>query len=721
MIATCASLFAQIDIPSLAWEERSDWINVQTDVTPGAVGDGQADDTGAIQAALNMGGPTKSVYLPPGTYRITNTLTITGAAIGCLVVGHGRDTRIIWDGSEGGRMFWSNGVAYSRFVGLSWDGQGKAAVGFDHAAQQRFETEVRHEHEAYRNFTECGIRVGHEQKIASAEILYRNCLFESCGSGLAFLTFNDYDNTVDQCEFRNCGVGIRDNKANFYARNCHFEGSREADFIVGSEHGSSIRRCTSVGARRFVLEAGTIAPLTIQDCRVARWTDPDGAVHLNGSPVLMFDCAFTDPPSDAPPVRLVNAGQTLFVSNNSPEPAARLVGLTPAARLYEIPAGSRGGVIESAEQRFLRDTARLSGKVFDAVRDFGAKGDGKTDDTAAIQAAIDAAREARGNAVAYLPNGFYAISDTLRLSGSDYTFGGAGFRCGLLWRGEEGRPMVELDGAEGVTLANFAAGHHDSGAMKHGDDIRIVSSSGQPCRVLLDEVYAHGMYQKAPDAHGIRMLNLPPGSVVDAMHVQGNLHITGSERATLLFRTSYEGTITVEGPDTERDGFLGFMTRLATLSKPTLRIRDNHSIVMSDFYNEQSDQHLVLEGVPGQPDGAVTICGPKMHTFTQEPVVGIRDYGGRVYYGQSQFYIDPKEPKFVATGTRPVRLILAGHFWYNTTPIFELGPAVTLTTIGNRGVPDQGVDEGALEAMAAALDDLRRLGEIDRELSPNWQ
>ncbi|MBP8952181.1 MAG: hypothetical protein KBI47_07315, partial [Armatimonadetes bacterium] len=465
-------------------------------------------------------------------------------------------------------MFWSNGVAYSRFVGLSWDGQGKAAVGFDHAAQQRFETEVRHEHEAYRNFTECGIRVGHEQKIASAEILYRNCLFESCGSGLAFLTFNDYDNTVDQCEFRNCGVGIRDNKANFYARNCHFEGSREADFIVGSEHGSSIRRCTSVGARRFVLEAGTIAPLTIQDCRVARWTDPDGAVHLNGSPVLMFDCAFTDPPSDAPPVRLVNAGQTLFVSNNSPEPAARLVGLTPAARLYEIPAGSRGGVIESAEQRFLRDTARLSGKVFDAVRDFGAKGDGKTDDTAAIQAAIDAAREARGNAVAYLPNGFYAISDTLRLSGSDYTFGGAGFRCGLLWRGEEGRPMVELDGAEGVTLANFAAGHHDSGAMKHGDDIRIVSSSGQPCRVLLDEVYAHGMYQKAPDAHGIRMLNLPPGSVVDAMHVQGNLHITGSERATLLFRTSYEGTITVEGPDTERDGFLGFMTRLATLSKP---------------------------------------------------------------------------------------------------------------------------------------------------------
>ena len=104
-------------------------------------------------------------------------------------------------------MFWSNGIAYSRYVGLSWDGRGKAAVGFDHAAQQRFETEVRHEHEAFRNFTGFGIRVGHQQKVASAEILYRNCLFENCGTALAFLTFNDYDNTIDGCEFRDCGIG----------------------------------------------------------------------------------------------------------------------------------------------------------------------------------------------------------------------------------------------------------------------------------------------------------------------------------------------------------------------------------------------------------------------------------------------------------------------------------------------------------------------------------
>jgi hypothetical protein len=705
------------DIPSLAWQKRSDWINVKTDVTPAAVGDGQADDTAAIQAALDCKGDGKTVYLPPGTYRIMKTLVFQGPRHGCLVVGHGRQTRLVWDGPQGGRMFWSNGVAYSRYVGLSWDGRNKAAVGFDHASEKRFETEVRHEHEAFRNFTGFGIRVGNQQKIASAEILYRNCLFENCGTALAFLTFNDYDNTIDGCEFRDCGTGVLDNKGNFYARNCHFAGSRQADFIVGSEHGSSIRRCTSVGSRRFIEERGTIAPLTVQDCHVATWTDPEGAVYLNGSPVLMFDCSFTQPPSDQAPVRLANPAQKLMVSNNRPAAVESLVKTTPAAKLYVIPPGRLGGVIASAERRFLHDSAPVPGRVLEAVRDFGAKADGKSDDTAAIQAAIDAARQASHGAIAYLPTGRYVVSKTLSVTGRDYTVGGSGYRCGLVWRGEVGRPIIEVSGVQNVTLANLAVGNHDFGPMNHGDDIRVNSMSGTPCRLTLDEVSGFGMYQRAPDKHGLHFDQLPPGSVVDAVHVQGNLRITGSDRALLLFRTSYEGTVTIEMPATSQEGLLGFLTRLATQSKPTLRVRDNRSVVMSDFYNEQSDQHLVFEGIPGQPQGAVTIQGPKMHMFTQEPVFDIRNYAGRIYYGQSQFYTEPKEPRFVSKGTQPVHLILAGHFWYGTKPRFELGPEVKLTLVANREVPDRGVDDEAMKAIAAALDDLRRLGELDQRLS----
>lgn len=710
-IVPCA--LAQKDIPALSWTERSDWVNVRTDVTPAAVGDGVADDSAAIQAALNGGPLGRTVYLPPGTYRLTQTLTWNGAGVGCLLVGHGRDTRLVWGGPEGGTMFRSNGLAYTRYVGLSWEGRGRAAVGFDHASANRFETEIRHEHEAFRNFTGYGLRVGNQQQLASAELLYRNCLFEDCGTGLAFLDFNDYDNTVDRCEFRRCGVGIRDNKGNFYARNSHFEASREADIVMGSEHGSSVRRCTSSGSHRFLVQPFTIAPLTLQDCHVARWTAPDGAIILNGSPALVFDCTFTEPPSEAPPISLANASQKLVISANTPLDAAALVQTTPASQITFVPRGERSGVISSASRTFLCDAAPAPGRVFDARTDFGAIGDGVADDTTALQATIDAAREAGDRAIAYLPTGRYRITGTLHITGSNYEFCGSGFQCGLIWAGEPGKTMVEVTDVQDVALTHMVIGGHDFGPMTHGADVLVTTPSGRPCSLFLDEVSAFGMYQKQPDAHGIRFVSLAPGSVIDARHVQGNLVIRDSARATLLFETSYEGTVTVEGGVPLRDGFTGFQTRLGTVTRPGLRVRDNHSLVMSDFYVEQSDQYMTLEGRLGQPAGRVTIQSPKMHMFTQEPVLAISNYTGEVYWGQSQFYIDPKEPRFLATGDRPVRLTLAGHFWYDTKPCWELGPQVDLTLLANRDLPDQGCDEAALASIARSLDDLRRLGEVD--------
>ena len=712
---------ASPDIPRLDWQPRSDWINVKTDVTPAAVGDGQADDTAPLQAALNRGVKGKTVYLPPGTYRITQTLAFHGPETGAAIIGHGRDTRLVWDGAVGGRMFWSDGVAYCRYVGLVWDGRGKAAVGFDHASEKRFETEVTHEHEAFHNFTAYGIRVGNRQKVASAEILYRNCLFENCGTALGLLTFNDYDNTIDACEFRDCGTGIVANKSNFYARNCHFEHSRAADFVVGAEHGCSIRRCTSVGSKRFVLETGTIAPLTVQDCHVADWTDPEAAVQLNGSPVLMFDCSFTQAASNRFPVKAVNASQKLLLSNNQPASIERLVTGIARDKLYVIPPGQGSGVVTSAGQYFLQETVAVPTRVFDVVRDFGAKGDGRTDDSAAIQSAIDAARQQGGGAMAYLPGGRYVVFRSLSVAGRDYTLGGSGFRCGLIWRGEPGKPFIVVSGAQNVTLANFMVGHHDLGPMTHGNDILVTAPADKPCRLVLDEVYAFGIYDKAPDKHGIHFDRLPAGSVIDAWHVQGNLRITGCAEATLLFRTSYEGTVTVEGAPSAGDGIAGFLTRLATTCRPALRVLDNNSVVMSDFYVEESDQVALLRGAAGQPAGRVTIQGPKMHLHTQQPVFDISDYAGQVYYGQSQMYCDPKETQFRCSGTRPVQLILAGDFWYNNRPVFKAEPPAQVVLVGNSGVADSTTGARELASLATALDDLRRLGEVDLRLSQSTE
>ena len=56
---------------------------------------------------------------------------------------------------------------------------------------------------------------------------------------------------------------------------------------------------------------------------------------------------------------------------------------------------------------------------------------------------------------------------------------------------------------------------------------------------------------------------------------------------------------------------------------------------------------------------------------------------------------------------------------------FDWQPVATtghcLTLLGNRDVPDTGIDDEALRAVAAALDDLRRLGEADHRLSQTSQ
>jgi hypothetical protein len=69
------------------------------------------------------------------------------------------------------------------------------------------------------------------------------------------------------------------------------------------------------------LRTSSVAPLTIQDCHVESWKNPEGAILLSRPPALIFDCVFTKPPQDRqkagrPPVRVPGEGQRLLVSGN---------------------------------------------------------------------------------------------------------------------------------------------------------------------------------------------------------------------------------------------------------------------------------------------------------------------------------------------------------------------------------------------------------------------
>jgi len=732
------------EIPALQWEERSDWINVKTDISPKAIGDGQADDTIAIQSAFTQVRDGSVLYFPPGTYRITAPLVLkngTGARwIGGLIIGSGRDTKWIWDGPGDGPLLTLNGMAYTRFVGFELNGRGRAGVGFHYHATQGFQTEVTHRHLAFRGFTNSAILEAHPNEgHALAETTFENCLFENCERGVAFLQFNDYDFTFDGCEFRRCGIGIDCNHGNFYVRNCHFEGSQIVDIRDGSEHCSSIRRSTSMGSRAFVLRQSSVASLTLQDCHVEDWKNPEGAVLLSRPPVLIFDCVFTGPPQDRnqaglAPVRVAHAGQRLLVSGNQVRGAPTLTqGAQPM--LISIPSGERQGVIRSANRGFLKEKVQLPGRVFDARRDFGAKGNGRADDTIAVQRTIDAAAIAAGNAIAYLPTGNYVITNTLRISGKNFFVGGSGWCTKLIWKGPEGGVMVEVRDAHHVTLEDLMVGAHDAGSMNNSIDIHQAGSTGAT-RMTYDGVYVFGMYQKAPLRKGLQFTNLGENEVVIMPHVQGNLRFINCAQATVLANCSYEGSVVVEGKDKARAGLLGFQTRLATLVTHGLYLRDSHNIVMSDFYIEQADNGYFFEGTMGDPPGRATLTGAKFQSFTSEDpaknnMLDIRNYRGQIAVGPYQFYQEPKRMRMKQEGSSPVDLIVWGSSWYGAKPDPQLGIAGRLSAAGNEfygSAPEadpviermffrESEAETVLAKLSFALDDLRRLGETDLRLN----
>jgi hypothetical protein len=97
------------------------------------------------------------------------------------------------------------------------------------------------------------------------------------------------------------------------------------------------------------------------------------------------------------------------------------------------------------------------------------------------------------------------------------------------------------------------------------------------------------------------------------------------------------------------------------------------------------------------------------------PYADINNYHGSLILGMNQLYISPSEFVFNQTGENPFRLLLFGHFFYNTKPkfIFSTGNYYLLA---NYPEEKSEPSKEAINLLSLALDDLRRAEILEQKM-----
>ena len=738
-------LGARTQIPTLDHTPASDWINVKAH---GVVGDGAADDTAALQVLLSDLREGSILYFPPGVYRITRELLIQKSQdndpkekrlIGIGFYGHGATTVIKYDGEPGAVMLRIRGMLHYRMDGLVFDGSGKARVGMYHDNKlpdtMLFETHLYHSFITMRGFTDYGILFGkldNNPAGASAEPTFQHMIFEDCGTGITFNNFNDYNFTFDGCIFRdNARMGVECVNGNFYVRNSRFE-NNGLDVFANPEHSSSIRRSVSVGSGSFLHFLNGVSPFTVENCLVVDWKN-DTAIKAGGAPLMVFDNRFENSTSKPAAIDAGRSQQVIHTANVF-DGAKRLLSLE-SATYVTAELAEKSPLRLSADMDFMPAKVELPTRRFDAKTDFGATGNGKADDTAAIQAAIDAARAHGKNGMVYLPKGNYRITRPLRLEGGGYSFGGGTVYSELHFDGDQDADAIVVAPEGNLTLDTFRVRRtavkiiredRDEGwrvrtarigefAGKGADIRQLPSVKGS--RVLYHTVYVSGKYIEMPFALGLQLDGLREHDSVLLHNIEGNLQFANSGDATILHTVGYEGTFWVRGEN--RKGFLGVMTRLATRSKHSIYVEDSQSFVASDFYEEQAPpEGIVITGKKGDAPGRLTLGFVKV-----DRIVHVRNYVGEINLVASQFYLHRSHgnPGIDVEGAQPEINFLASFFY---VPKLVVEPATTrINFVASSGSSDYSAAELAgkhvhlVNKIENPIQDLRKLGLVDWQLN----
>lgn len=213
----------------------------------GAIGDGETDDTRAIQSAIDecFGKPekpnsgsgaylNKPLYFPQGIYKITEPLIFTNVRSG-HIFGAGRFSTTIRN-AAGTSVFRTNGFEFCRVemlrlsaagtnadvLDLDWTHSGGTALQSNTFADMRFDGGA------------VGVNIGKSDYMGS-ENLFLNCFVGPCGSvGIKTSNFNALQNTLVGGNIQSCPTGVWVSRGSCSIYNTGFQICNTFDIVVSN-------------------------------------------------------------------------------------------------------------------------------------------------------------------------------------------------------------------------------------------------------------------------------------------------------------------------------------------------------------------------------------------------------------------------------------------------------------------------------------------------------
>lgn len=381
-----------------------------------AKGDGIADDTAAIQAALDQAKGGGIVFLPSGRYRLTGSLNVW-PAVRIFGVGPTRPVFVLADNTPG----FQTGVA-SMIVFTGDDQYNVGKVPVPVASFVPYSETIRDANSStfYSAMSNVDFEIGKGNEAATAvrfrmaQHAFLSHIDFHLGSALAGIY--QAGNEGDNLRFFGGRYGILTEKTSpawqYTLVDSQFDGQSEAAI---REHEVDLTlvnvtiRNTKTGIE---IDEGYSDSLWGKDVRFENLSN--AAVVISNEDSVFTQVGFDNAQAKGVPVfaKFRDSGKT--VAGKGPAYAVKsfTYGLTlpalGAMGTFETRMDATAiGKLAAARPAALKHLPPV--RQWKNAHDLGAKGDGVTDDTAALQGAID------NNRVVYLPVGHYRVSDTLRL------------------------------------------------------------------------------------------------------------------------------------------------------------------------------------------------------------------------------------------------------------------------------------------------------------------